>query len=89
MNRAYTAYKNGLNGSNSRGRISKTRSSRSGISSTSHRKGTARPSRKPYTPVEYSREECLRINKVYPWDPARLVKGVKKIHFDDDFDVRE
>lgn len=89
MNHTYVAYKSGPRGNNSRGRISKARSSRGGISSTSTRKRATAAPRKPYTPVEYPKEQCLYFGKADAWDRERLVKGVKQIQFGPDFDVRE
>ena len=76
----YPTYKNALKGSGSRGRISKA-------GSFSERTRTT--ALNPYTPLEFPPTESLYFVTDDKWDPSRLVEGIKKIYFGDNFHVRE
>src|SRR6266536_5226258 len=80
----YAAYKNALKGSGSRGHISKGGSSRRRGS-----KGTRTTIVNLYTPLEFSPTHILHFSTDDKWDPSRLIEGIKKIYFGDNFDIRE
>lgn len=80
----YATYKNALKGSGSRGRISRGGSSRRGGS-----KRTRTTALNSYTSLEFPPTESLYFGTDDKWDPSRLVEGIKKIYFGDNFDIRE
>jgi len=80
----YAAYKNALKSSGSRDRISKGGSSRCRGSKRTHTTAL-----NPYTPLELPLIESLCFGTDEKWDPSRLVEGIKKIYFNNNFNIRE